>query len=69
MTKATLINSIQVYCIVGLSLVTVTASNLIVFMLIDIKVQTVNRWMKSITLTELQILMEGQWQKLYDRGV
>ena len=43
MAKATLINSIHVYCIVALSLVTVTASNLIVFMLIDIKVQTVNR--------------------------
>ena len=43
MAKATLMNSIQVYCIVGLSLVTVTASNLIVFMLIDIKVKTVNR--------------------------
>ena len=69
MAKATLINSIQVYCIVGLSLVTVTASNLIVFMLIDIKVQTVNRRMKSITLIELQVLMEGQWQELYDRGV
>ena len=68
MAKATLINSIQVYCIVGLSLVTVTASNLIVFMLIDIKVQTVNRRMKSITLIELQVLMEGQWQELYDRG-
>ena len=43
MAKATLINPIQVYYIVALSLVTVTASNLIVFMLIDIKVQTVNR--------------------------
>ena len=42
MAKVTLINPIQVYYIVGLSLVTVTASNLIVFMLIDIKLQTVN---------------------------